>query len=311
MKTITRLFYLSLFFFFGSAVKSFAQTSLPNPGFEQWDSSGNPPPFDWHQPSDWSSTNPVTEFNSAGITKSVGAHAGSFAVQIKSQNIFGTQRAGGLVCGHAKTQTFPDYTILPITGGEPVGSKTKKVRGYYKFSTITSGDSAYVIAINKKWNSGLNQPDTIGLGILKLPPASSYTLFELSIADWDSLVAPDSIVVAFFSSNPDTALEGGILLVDDVELDFSNAIQTVNDGSSSINIFPNPSSGVFNIRFNEKNNFVQMNIYSALGKLIFTQNISGQNAFQFDLKNFPEDMYWFELKNKKGELLRRKFLKMN
>ena len=146
MKKILLTALSLIFVFLFSNKNSIAQTALPNPGFEQWDSSNQAPPFDWHQPSDWSSTNPVTEFSSAGITKSLDAHAGNFATQIRSQNIFGTFRSGGLVCGKAKTQTFPNYTILPITGGETVTGKPKKVRGYYKFSSDSLNDSACVIA---------------------------------------------------------------------------------------------------------------------------------------------------------------------
>ncbi|HAP01837.1 MAG TPA: hypothetical protein DCQ93_07945 [Bacteroidetes bacterium] len=85
-----------------------AQVSLSNSGFEQWDSSNQAPPFDWHQPSDWSSTNPATEFNTAGITKSTDAHSGNFAARIITQNIFGVYHAGGLVSGHAHAFAFPD-----------------------------------------------------------------------------------------------------------------------------------------------------------------------------------------------------------
>ena len=293
-----------------ATVKSSAQTTLPNSGFEQWDSSGQPSPFDWHQPSDWSSTNPVTEFNSAGITKSFDAHSGTFGAQIKSQNIFGTQHAGGLVCGHAKT-FFSNYSILPITGGEPVSGKPKKVRGYYKFSTLTSGDSAYVIAINKKWNSSLTQPDTIGFGIIKLPPISTYTLFEIPISDWNALVNPDSIVVAFFSSNPDTGLSGGILIVDDVELDFETGIATVAETNKLIRIYPNPASDILTVSIDQKNIFTELTVFSSLGELILSENISEKNSIQFNTKTFQSGLYWIEMKNKNGELIREKVVKIN
>lgn len=306
--------YLSLtllfFIFYCFNITELRAQLLPNSGFEQWDSSGQPAPFDWHQPSDWSSTNPVTEFNSAGITKTTDSHSGNFAAQIKSQNIFGTQHAGGLVCGHAKT-SFSDYTILPITGGETVGSKPKKLKGFYKFSSPTSGDSACVIAINKKWNSSITQPDTIGFGILKLPPSNTYIQFELIITDWNTLVNPDSVVVAFFSSNPDTGLAGSTLIIDDVELDFETNIESVNDKDAGVQVFPNPASDRICVIFNRENNFTQLNFYSLTGKIFYTENISEKKMFQIATINFPSGIYWIELKKTNGDVIRKKIIKVD
>lgn len=289
----------------------FAQVTLPNDSFEQWDSSGNPPPFDWHQPSDWSSTNPVTEFISAGITKSTDAHSGNFAAQIKTLNIFGTYRAGGLVCGHAKNVTSPDYTILPVTGGQPVSNKPVKVRGWYKFSTTTSSDSACVIVINKKWNTGSSDYDTIGLSRTYLPPASTYTLFEAWITDWDNFNSPDSVAVAFFSSNPDTASAGGILLVDDVELDFTTSISENEISMNEFQLYPNPASDELNIFFNKNSFFTSLNIYSSIGKIISSEKISGDSNFTIDVHSLPAGLYLIEMKNDTGLSVQKKFLKVD
>ena len=286
----------------------FAQVTLPNDSFEQWDSSGQPSPFNWHQPSDWSSTNPVTEFISAGITKSTDAHSGNFAAQIRTLNIFGTEHAGGLVCGHAKTE-IPSYSILPITGGEPVSNKPLKVRGWYKFSSPTAGDSACVIVINKKWNTANSWYDTIGLSRTNLPTASTYTLFEAWITDWDNLNSPDSVVVAFFSSNPDTASSSGILLVDDVELDFTTSISEISE--NEFQLYPNPASDELNISFNKNSSFTSLNIYSSIGKIISAEKISGETDFTIDVHSLFSGLYLLELKNENGFSLQKKFLKVD
>ena len=149
------------------------------------------------------------------------------------------------------------------------------------------------------------------LGILKLPTATSYTLFELNITDWDSLVSPDSVVVAFFSSNPDSGLEGGILIVDDIELDFGTAIETINISTDQFHVYPNPASGFLTVSFDKKNNFTQLNIFSSLGTLISSVNISEENSIQLKTADYPSGLYWIEMKNKNGELVREKFLKTN
>ncbi len=286
-----------------------AQIVIPNAGFEQWDSSGSPAPFNWLQPTDWSSTNPVTEFIGAGISKTTDSHSGNFASQIRTLNVFGTNRAGGLVCGKAKTETSPSYTIFPITGGQTVTGKPINVRGFYKFSSVTSGDSAWVIVINKKWNASLNAPDTIGFGIKKLPLAGGYELFEVAISDWNAAVNPDSIVVAFFSSNPDSALAGGIFFVDQVIIDFATSVETPDDKIIGINIFPNPTDGIIKINFNKPGSFEQLQVISSTGKIILTKNISGLQSYLLDIEKLPVGLYLLEFKNEKGEVFRKNIVK--
>jgi len=284
-----------------------AQVSLSNSGFEQWDSSNQAPPFDWHQPSDWSSTNPATEFNTAGITKSTDAHSGNFAARIITQNIFGVYHAGGLVSGHAHAFAFPDYTIYPITGGQSVTGKPMHVSGYYKFSSTSANDSALLFVINKKWNVANSSYDTIGYSRLALAPVSSYTLFDLDIADWDNLNDPDSIVVAFFSSNPDTAFTGtgGVLLVDDVQIGFTSSAES-NIGYHSITVFPNPVNSNLFIQSEDKINSIS--VFNILGMNVFENRNINSTHSQIDVCNLSFGVYILEIKSHTG-VERVKFLK--
>lgn len=65
--------------------------------------------------------------------------------------------------------------------------------------------------------------------------------------------------------------------------------------SNSMDIFPNPSNGQFDIIIsNENSGTAEVNIYSLLGKLLLTRNLEvtqDANRFSFDLSVFPSGIY--------------------
>ena len=181
------------------------------------------------------------------------------------------------------------------------------VSGYYKFSSTSANDSALLFVINKKWNVANSSYDTIGYSRLALAPVSSYTLFDLDIADWDNLNDPDSIVVAFFSSNPDTAFTGtgGVLLVDDVQIGFTASAES-NIGYHSITVFPNPVNSNLFIQSEDKINSIS--VFNILGMNVFENRNINSTHSQIDVCNLSFGVYILEIKSHTG-VERVKFLK--
>lgn len=69
----------------------------------------------------------------------------------------------------------------------------------------------------------------------------------------------------------------------------SNAI--TQNTNSEIQIFPNPTSGKFNIFFPKSQSESDITIYDFLGKLIFQKNHASQNPIEIDLSDQPKGMY--------------------
>ena len=74
---------------------------------------------------------------------------------------------------------------------------------------------------------------------------------------------------------------------------------------ASIQLFPNPTKGVLNIKSNEDISIV---IFDTLGKVIKKQNINSGETI-IDLYNVTAGIYILETKNKKGESKNFKFIK--
>ena len=70
-------------------------------------------------------------------------------------------------------------------------------------------------------------------------------------------------------------------------------VSFVND----IDIFPNPSSGLFNISFESKLTIEDLNlkIYTSLGENILIQNLNFGQISQVDLSDFPQGTYFVQL----------------
>ncbi|MDP4798335.1 MAG: T9SS type A sorting domain-containing protein [Crocinitomicaceae bacterium] len=77
--------------------------------------------------------------------------------------------------------------------------------------------------------------------------------------------------------------------------------QTVQENSvSKISIYPNPSSGLFNIKGEGRGSY---SITSSTGQLIFNSEFS--NDFNVDLSNFPKGIYILHVNNGSGIYIER------
>lgn len=214
---------------------------LPNPGFEEWTGSGRPAPFDWEEPTGWKSTNEVTEFTRAGAKRSNVAHSGNSACSLLTVNVFGSYVASIIVNGNPQLD-FTNYTIDLLTAGTPFIGRPDELTGYYQFSSTTDGDAGYAMVILKRYNVEKGHADTVALGAIRLEEASTYTQFHV-VLEYNAPGPPDSVVVAFFSTDPSNVLDGGELLVDDVAfVTDGSGVAWRSAESAGLRVHPNPAS---------------------------------------------------------------------
>ncbi len=122
----------SVLFVIASFLFSLNAAGQANGSLETWLPSGRPAPFDWKFPQGWSTNNATTEFSGAGVSQSPDEHSGSWAARLRTLNLFGTITRSQLVLGNCKLD-FPNYRILPITGGEPLLMEPKVVSFFINY----------------------------------------------------------------------------------------------------------------------------------------------------------------------------------
>ena len=86
-----------------------------------------------------------------------------------------------------------------------------------------------------------------------------------------------------------------------------SGIESPEQGLSNIQLYPNPSKGIYNINFTE--NFTgELIVYDMLGKIRFRQNINGQEKASFEL-SAPAGIYLLKLEDKDGNFATMKLIK--
>ncbi len=93
----------------------------------------------------------------------------------------------------------------------------------------------------------------------------------------------------------------------EVDIDVSN--ENLEKETLDISVFPNPFSNNCNITFtNPKNNFFDINIIDVNGRAVekvISQNlIKGDHQFLFGKKDWPAGVYFLQMKNKNGDLIK-------
>ncbi len=85
------------------------------------------------------------------------------------------------------------------------------------------------------------------------------------------------------------------------------AVSVGNDPMTGIKIYPNPSTGIFNINLGGINNLIEINVTNSQGQLIYTGQLSGSQ--QLDLSNQPNGVYFVRLVNENSVRLEKLIIK--
>ena len=184
MRTITLVFT-----WFGISLNVAAYGQTLDLDFETWTKKeGIQPGTADTSPEGWS-------LRVYGAARTTEAHSGNSAVLIwnwynYAQGVLSTGNSG-----YVNERSV-------IDAGYPIAFKPARIKGFYRYELDNNEgpDSGQVIVYLKRRNPETNKRDTIGYGYAALPPAGSYTPFEVPIVDYQPGVDPDSIAIAFFSS---------------------------------------------------------------------------------------------------------------
>lgn len=222
-----------------------AQDTITNRGFERWTPSGKPAPFDWQEPEGWTSSNGLTEFIGAAITKTQYPNTISNQVKIKTLNVFGNAVPGLLINGDF-TLKLSDTGTLPLLGGVPwSGSFKSKLYGLYNFTVTDTTDSAMAVVMFKHYDNANNTPIADAGGSTVLAPTGPGMFpFVVDISQI-TFSTPDSMVITLVSGKENNFKLGGELTVDFVSFDQPVAVQPI--ASTTIAIYPNPATNLVSV----------------------------------------------------------------
>ena len=294
---------ISCFYLMGTLVLG-AQT-LSNPSFETWGS-----------PAEYAADTVPNQWWTMYCNSS---HQTTDAFQ----GIYATRLQGTFLCGIAPgilvNGTKPVNYMNMIESGSPFTSKPSAIGGFYKYTEVTTDDSAEVTIILKKYNIYTLQRDTVGIGYSAMAAASGYTSFNVNINYLMPTETPDSMIIMFNSSkymhfDPVTmALPN--LYIDRIGLpETANGIEPINDYCGTTHpsvVFPNPmiETGTLLIK-GDITTFqtFDLRIFDVSGKLVRQESISAKSTMDISRTGLLSGTYLYTIRSGNTHVTSGKFL---
>lgn len=170
-----------------SVISVFAYAQIPNAGFENWNTTN------FTLPTGWTTYGIVTQ-----ATPPTG---GTYAVRLE-RNPADINAPGAIIYGNPGGGLF--------TGGIPFAARPDSLVANFKYD-LPVGDSAWVLFMFKNGGSFISQ----NLDLISGSNPSSFIRKAFAV-NYFSGLTPDSLIIGFTSTNPDSAFLGGYVIIDDV-----------------------------------------------------------------------------------------------
>lgn len=277
-----------------------ATAQIPNGDMESWIS------VESEEPDNWMSSNFFSlDASKPSVTKSTDAYDGTYAVSIKSELTFFGDTMGFITNGRMGGN-------LP-SGGLAIFENPDKIKGYYKYAPV-GNDTAFAAAFLYTWDQSLNLPVLAEEAYSALPPASTYTPFEISFS-YDKWPIADTVNISFASGNflneGRYSGYGSTLLIDQLTITYKTSDIEEFVLGSGVNLYPNPSFGQVNIDLNE--NFegnVEIRVINAKGQLVKQENVfnEGNQTINLDIQEFEKGYYIIQIIGSKYMMKEKVFL---
>jgi hypothetical protein len=302
--------YLQLFFALIILLAAHtSQAQLINPGFETWTNDAIVPtamnPNSGNATSGWWDFN---YFNSSflgsspiSVTRcSDTVHTGSYSARLQTRVYTPTSYSyysnlGTPFIGHPYDDTlgilFNGYlnvsnqTYYP---GIPFTQPISQFKFYYQYKP--NGNDTAVCRV-----SLVHQRTLVAGGVFKTNVATGATGWQQATINmtYVSSLTPDTMWVLMSSSSLDkNPKAGSILWIDDASVVLPTGVEELYGAEPEMEIFPNPSNGVFTIHSSLAKNEEQfIEVYNVLGATVHTSAKSKLSAYTIDLSAQPKGMY--------------------
>ena len=225
-------------------------------------------------------------------------------------DIIACEEFGEDFCGKVKVQTYSDYGAGWYGGGLNVYRN-----GVFDKQIDMPTSYAQTTFINTNYNDVLN----FVVVDPAFPDETGYLIFDTNgqiIHDEnENYVAPQNSPELLFcevtvTNKSWSCVEDACVELSDDTGDFTSLSEcqelcgtsTITENDIKFSIYPNPSSGVFNIQFNSNDEDVHITVTNIVGKEVFKliSNSTEQYDTRIDLSILPKGIYYLTLKTTMG-----------
>ncbi len=178
--------------------------------------------------------------------------------------------------------TVEDWLVTPLLD---LPANSPELSFYEREGYSTDYNSVYYV----KYSTSSQTDIASFTDIISYDETALTTNFAQRTIDLSTL-AGQSVYLAFVMQNDD----GDDWYIDDIEIKERTATALNGIKTSSFNIYPNPSSGIFTLNLTSSPEKSELKILNILGKVIVTDsNLKSQTTI--DLSKMPKGIYFVEL----------------
>lgn len=285
-------------FLFMMLFMTFVYGQIPNGSFDEWSNANG-----YTTPTNWGNLNALT--SSSGFyscEEGVPGFDGISYLRLTTKAIAGIGVVPGVVvCGEIDTLTYLPKSGFPFSG-------RPQYLGYYlQYMPYDGSDSCSVSVLLTKWNPLQSRRDTVAYGASYFNSMAHEWFSNLTTLYYYSSANPDSAIIVI-SASASARQNGSYIMIDDMQFDgFVIPSDNGQMGGSDLLVFPNPSSGIVNIRFADNEKLPdEILVYDLSGKLIVHEAAVADN-YILDASNWGKGLYFLQLKGNSKAITRRIF----
>ena len=231
-------------------------------------------------------------------------HSGSYAVRLQTRaytsaswnyyNAWGTP-----FIGHPYNDTLgilfngnANVSSQMYVPGIPFSQKITQFKIYYQYKPNGNDTAVFRVSL-------VNQRNLIAGGIFKTNVATANSGWQQATINMTYInsLTPDTMWVLISSSSLEkNPKAGSILWLDDASVTLPTGINELVNTENDIEIFPNPSNGVFTIHTSTNNNDDQViEVYNMLGAKIHSSPKSKLSVYTVDLSHQSKGIYFVKV----------------
>jgi PKD repeat protein len=191
------------------------------------------------------------------------------------------------------------------------GASTMNISFKYAFAKKdTSNSDKLQLFVTNSCNNAWSQRLSLSGAALETAPITSASFVPVNTSEWKQASA--SIPFAYLTSGfrfkfVFTSNGGNNVYLDDINLDIDAGINSLDNLGTTLQVFPNPATGLVNIGFTlVTSKKLDVSILNILGQPIYKsikENYpSGQNALSINIKDVPAGIYFVKISDGITEL---------
>lgn len=268
---------------------SFAQTTIPNGDFENWDDVGQ----NTEEPTNWNSNETGSGVSTLGpqtcFRESNNPYNGTYCLRLTNASFFGTPINASATTGRieAPTTNPADGYIRTLTGNTdfntPFTGRPDSLVGWFQY-TPGSGDAARIQAV-LHGNYDVEVPDQGGSAPYIIAEAAfntsntvnGWTRFSVPFVYNNSNTPTHILLIATASGTVGSAAIGSELLLDGLEAIYNVNTSIDEPQLANASIYPNPNRGDFQINLGGQAE-AQLSIVDINGRVVLEQQLQDNNT---------------------------------